>query len=547
MRTAKDGSGSTHTFRARTMQDAVARLKRTLGPDAAIISTRRGRDPRGAYVEITAIGQARAALPSPEGEAPAMGGRRQASAAYARTALATQPAELPPLLAAVRQHAGVDKPFADRAAWLARQIEQREAEVAEEARRDARLAHRPPYHRVAEAEETGPALVSADEVQRRFERPADDEVGTLRAEIAELRAALTRLAAAEGEPAPAQPPKPAAGKPPKRAPAALAARAPATASTAKTAADALQRVLAPLRDEMAELRRLAATVGPVQDQLAEIRGLLHRAPREPAAALALRTRLIDVGIAATHAAELVERALQALPEGTADDREMLAALEAMIADELQCGGASVTRGGRQVMAFVGPTGVGKTTTIAKLATLARLAGRSVALITVDTFRMAAVEQLGRYAEVLDCPLRIARDPRALRAELAACADRDLILVDTTGRNPRAAEQVEALARYFPPGWGGDLVLTLSAATRGRDLFAALDGFAALDFDLLCATKTDETDALGALYSVVRRAGRPLAWTTFGQRVPDDIEEARADLIAAQILTGGARSPLRAAG
>ncbi|MCB9528901.1 MAG: hypothetical protein H6703_07075 [Myxococcales bacterium] len=265
--------------------------------------------------------------------------------------------------------------------------------------------------------------------------------------------------------------------------------------------------------------------------------MVEDSARETQAVRALRARLIDVGISAEHARDLAERALRA--EGdTADDGEVLARVGALMADGIRCGGAEL--GGRRVIAFVGPTGVGKTTTVAKVAAQARLAGKHVALITVDTFRMAAVEQLARYAEVLDAPLRVVARPDALPAALAALAGYDLVLIDTTGRNPRASDQVRALARYFPPGWGGELVLTVAASTRERDLFATIDAFARLGYARLCVTKTDETDAPGVLYSAARRAARPLCWITDGQQVPDDIEAADAAVIAARILAAEAR-------
>jgi flagellar biosynthesis protein FlhF len=173
---------------------------------------------------------------------------------------------------------------------------------------------------------------------------------------------------------------------------------------------------------------------------------------------------------------------------------------------MKCAGDLLPAAGhRRILAFVGPTGVGKTTTIAKIAADAQLVRKlRVGLITVDTFRMAAVEQLARYAEILECPLVVVKQPEELPAALDELADCDLILVDTTGRSPRAADQVAALTRYFPEGWGGEVVLTVAASTRERDLHASVDAFIELDYAYLCVTKLDETDALGAVYSVARR-------------------------------------------
>jgi len=111
----------------------------------------------------------------------------------------------------------------------------------------------------------------------------------------------------------------------------------------------------------------------------------------------------------------------------------------------------------------------------------------------------------------------------------------LVLIDTTGRSPRDEDQVSALGRYFPAGWGGETVLTVALSTRERDLHHTVEAFARLDYTHLCVTKLDETDAIGGLYTVARRAGRPLAWTTSGQRVPEDLEIADAEVIAARIV------------
>ena len=102
---------------------------------------------------------------------------------------------------------------------------------------------------------------------------------------------------------------------------------------------------------------------------------------------------------------------------------------------------------------------------------------------------------------------------------------DVVLVDTNGRNPRNDDDVEGLREFFSPGWGGEVVLTLSCGTREVDLFASVDAFERMGIDRLCITKTDETNDIGMIYSLVRRACRPLTWTTDGKIVPEDIEVA----------------------
>jgi len=314
----------------------------------------------------------------------------------------------------------------------------------------------------------------------------------------------------------------------------------------------LRRELSDVKDALAQLsqpdegarptsingEQLSAAISSLDKQVGEIRGLLERPSVDESGPkdLVFIRRLMDVGISEPHAEELSRRLGHGLPDGTLGDGDFRETLQRMLADDLVCGGELTDETDRRrIMAFVGPTGVGKTTTIAKVASQARMMGQRVALVTVDTFRMAAVEQLARYAEVLNAPLRIARTPDDLKSTLDELDDFDLILVDTTGRSPRARDQVDALKHYFPSGWGGELVLTLSCGAREGDLCAAIDAYSGLGLERICLTKTDETHAMGSIYSAVRRAGRPLTWTTFGQKVPDDIEVANPEKWAQRIV------------
>ena len=454
---------ATHTFRGRTMSEAVQKLKQAAGPDAVIVSTRRGSDHRGGYVEITASAPAFAEPDS----MPAMGGARGATAAYARNAGGGKPAG----------GAGSGA-FAERAAWLARQMRQtsqRPAPVEPPA-----VMPSPP----TPSQSDDLAALKAELDTLRAEREAS-QIAALRSEIAELRAEV------------GQPAKPS------------------------------------------EVRAEAPDLTSIEARLDAITGLLET--RDPDVVERLTARLAEVGINPSHARELARHAVRTVPGATADDGDLLASLGSALAQDVGCTGSLMPQDGeRRVLAFVGPTGVGKTTTIAKVAAhAALLQGIPTALVTVDTFRMAAVEQLARYADILECPLHVVKKPEELPAVLAELSETRLVLVDTTGRNPRAADQVNALARFFPQGWGGELVLTVAASTRERDLFTTVDAFAELDIAALCVTKTDETDAIGTTYTLARRAAKPLAWTTHGQRVPEDIEEADAARIAARIVAAAA--------
>lgn len=191
---------------------------------------------------------------------------------------------------------------------------------------------------------------------------------------------------------------------------------------------------------------------------------------------------------------------------------------------------------RQVWAFVGPTGVGKTTTVAKLAARHSLQERKkVGLITVDTFRIAAVEQLRTYANIMDVPIRVALGPEDFRKAVAEYADRDLILVDTAGQSPRDEEALHQLLAMFPKDVAVEVHLVLSITTRGRDLEKILRHYTPVGVKRLVLTKLDETDCRGPLVYLPVVSKLPLSYLTTGQNVPDDIEPAKTERVVEYLL------------
>ena len=225
-----------------------------------------------------------------------------------------------------------------------------------------------------------------------------------------------------------------------------------------------------------------------------------------------------------------------MPEATCEDGDLLRSLEAILAEDMAgYEAASEAIAQSRVVAFIGATGIGKTTTIAKLATQAKLKGERVALITLDTIRLAAVDQLTRFSEVLNVPLTVAARPSDLAEAMDTYRDYDKVLIDTAGKSPYNAKQVKSLAAYFPEGWGGEIVLTVSSTARQTDLFQNLDAFASLKPSGVCVTKLDETNAIGAVYTATRRSDLPIVWTTDGQRIPEDIARFDACLFAGDLL------------
>ena len=193
-------------------------------------------------------------------------------------------------------------------------------------------------------------------------------------------------------------------------------------------------------------------------------------------------------------------------------------------------------GARRVVALVGPTGVGKTTTVAKLAATFKLAhGFRPGLVTVDTYRIAAVEQLRTYAEIISLPLAVANAPGDMRRAIDELGDVDLVLIDTAGRSPRDEVKIRELADFLAEAEPDEVHLVLSAVAGERSLRAAVERFALVHADRLILTKLDEADGLGGVLAVLGQADRPISYITTGQAVPDDIEPADRRRLARLIL------------
>ena len=190
--------------------------------------------------------------------------------------------------------------------------------------------------------------------------------------------------------------------------------------------------------------------------------------------------------------------------------------------------------------FIGPTGVGKTTTIAKIASTMKISKKTkVALITSDTYRIAAIEQLKTYANILGVPLKVIYSPEEMEKAKEELSDFDLVLVDTAGRSHNNHEQQEDIGnilRTIPEG-EREVFLVLSATTKYRDLVNISKSYSEICKYNLIFTKLDETDTVGNIFNIHILTGAPLSYTTWGQNVPDDIGKIDAQKIAKQLLGG----------
>jgi flagellar biosynthesis protein FlhF len=191
-----------------------------------------------------------------------------------------------------------------------------------------------------------------------------------------------------------------------------------------------------------------------------------------------------------------------------------------------------------VVALIGPTGVGKTTTIAKLAAACRFRDNlSVGLITTDSFRMAAVDQLKSYAEILSVSLEVVIDAEDMTGALARLKHCDVILVDTAGRSRRDAERLVDLGDFLQAANPDETHLVLSTTTGERTMLRDADAFSSLGADRLVLTKLDEAGGFGIVLNVIQKLGTRISFVTTGQEVPDDIEHGGADRIARMLLSG----------
>jgi len=291
-------------------------------------------------------------------------------------------------------------------------------------------------------------------------------------------------------------------------------------------------------------------VSEMAEQLAELQSMvadLCRRTRSagqtdlPEACFQLYAALIDAEVNEDLARALVERTrAEMTKEESLDPAALRAHLLTVIQRDIAVAGPIDARAGRcRVVALVGPTGVGKTTTIAKLAANFRLRDkRKIGLITVDTYRVAAVEQLRTYAEIIDLPMEIVSTPREMRAAVAAMSHLDLVLIDTAGRSPQDEVRIRELRALLNEANADEVHLVLSSVASASSLVNTAQRFSPAGVTALILTKLDEATSLGNLLPLVRASDLKLSYLTNGQNVPDDIQPADARWLAESVLAAG---------
>ncbi|WP_123053509.1 flagellar biosynthesis protein FlhF [Clostridium sp. JN-1] len=191
---------------------------------------------------------------------------------------------------------------------------------------------------------------------------------------------------------------------------------------------------------------------------------------------------------------------------------------------------------QDVVILVGPTGVGKTTTIAKLSgRLALIEKKKVGLLTIDTYRIGAVEQLKTYADIMNIPFKVVFTIKEMEAAVKSMEDCDVILIDTTGRSSKNVMQISELRAFMEKVNVNSVHLVISCTTKNRDIDIIANGYRCLNYNNVIITKLDETSTYGSILNICNKTGKPISFVTTGQNVPDDIRLMSSKELASLVL------------
>ena len=277
--------------------------------------------------------------------------------------------------------------------------------------------------------------------------------------------------------------------------------------------------------EAADLRRalteMRAEVGTIRGYLETVKADAEEASLSPGKREALRF-LKNRGVREEHAREICGRV-----NGITDIPRVM--LEKVTVRK------NAGDIGKAVM-LIGPTGVGKTTTVAKLSAAAIQAGLRAAIVSLDSYRIGALEQIRIYSKIMGLPLEVALDARRVKECVERHADKDIVFIDTTGRNPASAEFLSELSPVYETGMRVETHLLVSAGSDYEFLERAWAAYSRLPVDCIGVTKVDEAARYGSLYNAVALCGKPIAYFTTGQTVPGDIMFPSRKKVLQMVLT-----------
>ena len=289
-----------------------------------------------------------------------------------------------------------------------------------------------------------------------------------------------------------------------------------------------------------EEERQRETIEELQNELAQMKAMLVQVvskEKTPEDEMSLQQVLKQQEVES----DIIDDVVLQLPaEAILADKDTPLALEGLkkyLADNVQMAdGLELKSRKRKIAALLGPTGVGKTTTLAKIAAQCVLEkGISTAFITADTYRISAVEQLKTYADILGLPIAIVYTPDELKEAIQKFRQKQLILIDTAGRSQHNRRQMAELKEFLAVNQNIEKYLVLSATTKNEDAKDIIDKFSVCKPDKVIFTKTDETKSLGIILNILRRKEMRLSYLTNGQSVPDDIVPAEAEKLAELFL------------
>ena len=322
-----------------------------------------------------------------------------------------------------------------------------------------------------------------------------------------------------------------------------------------------RQLLTPLQDDIQELKEILHAVGDsqrgalrgeedlhqIRAEMGEMRQMLNAITAQSAGLrdanyhenlVVLYQQLIFNGVEEKFARRLIEEASKNIPAQEIDDFNYVKIfLARMLMKIVKVSGGIRTEPERhRIVALIGPTGVGKTTTVAKLASEQLLKHKKrVALITVDTFRIAAVEQLKVYARIMGLPISVVNSKAELRQAIANHANCDAIFIDTGGRSQRDDLQMSELRKLFGGEDGIEIALTLSSTTKDSDLSDITRRFGELPIGQVLFTKLDESTTYGSMFNHAIRFKLPIGYLATGQKVPEDIEVATKERLVDLVL------------